>query len=531
MNLSKKVWSAVVGLGLILASLSPIPASANTAPNPYTPVGQSWINVPEASKVYFESFSTDQSTRYYDDNSIHYVAAGITCTFNDVTATGPFLTGRDLGENECVDASTNPIDPIDNATRAGAIPFGFNINFFGSTYSSAWPNTNGGIFFNAPDTNYDRTMPNLASSAESSVMFPFGADLYYAPNDSNFWTAQTQIDSQPAVVFSWERFHNCCNDDVGENMSFQLVLIDVGGGDFNAYFNYDAVINFDQGYQMPQLFVDLETGVSLNSNLLVTDDVSLAPAECTEFNYRTYGSLTDSQQISSTTYLKQNSLGDKTISIWSDSACTQPINIATIQNIANDGHAYIEFRSAQTSMYGVAVGWATFDLATKKIDWTELLRNKASSDFVDSGSDPLIQKSLNTTVPGRFVIGQRGGKTVTDSSSLGLEAVAEKVTKAAKKSIHFATSSKVLTKQHKAAIKKIVKTSGKEATFTITGVAGRLPGVTTDQVKKLAKLRAKVVKNYLIKLGVNKANIKIKIKITNQGIVPKSKILAKYLAS
>jgi hypothetical protein len=76
-----------------------------------------------------------------------------------------------------------------------------------------------------------------------------------------------------------------------------------------------------------------------------------------------------------------------------------------------------------------------------------------------------------------------------------------------------------------------VKTSGADATYVVTGTAGMLPGVTRAHVTKLAVLRANVVKAYLVKLGVNKSNISIEIKITNQGIIPKTKILASYLTS
>jgi outer membrane protein OmpA-like peptidoglycan-associated protein len=97
--------------------------------------------------------------------------------------------------------------------------------------------------------------------------------------------------------------------------------------------------------------------------------------------------------------------------------------------------------------------------------------------------------------------------------------------------ISFSAKASVLTKAHKTALKKSVKASGKNATYVVTGSAGMLPGATKTQVRKLANLRANVIKSYLVKLGVNKANLSIKIKITNQGIVPKTKTLAKYLVS
>ena len=532
----------LIGIALGFACLSPTTATANTAPNTYVPVGQSWINVPEATKVYLENFGDSD----YDDYSVFYVPAGVTCTYNSVVAVGPFLTARDLDQSQCLDSSSNPIDPIDDGTRAGSTPFGNNLNFFGTTYSSAWPNTNGGIYFNAPSTRYDRTMPDLASQAESSVMFPFGADLYYVSNESNLWTAQTQIDGKSAVIFSWEKFHNCCNSNTGEDMSFQLVLIDLGNGNFNAYFNYDSVLAFNQGYRAPQFFIDLQTGVTVNSNVLITDDVLVAPTACTEVRSSVvYGTPTDSQISGlNNLFLKQESVSNKTISIWSDSACSAPIDIAAIQNVDQDNYSYLELCFRTSTQYGVAVGWATYNRTNKKIDWTELLRNQSSSEFLNGAASPLTARSLNTSVPGRFVIGQRGGQTVTDEAAVEPPApvvntpsdpspivAAVQKSKRLKSSIRFSSGTTALTKAHKASLKKSVVTSGTGSTYVVTGTAGMLPGVTKAQVTKLAKLRANVVKEYLVKLGVSKSNISIKTKLTNQGIVPKTKILARYLTS
>ena len=120
----------------------------------------------------------------------------------------------------------------------------------------------------------------------------------------------------------------------------------------------------------------------------------------------------------------------------------------------------------------------------------------------------------------------------TDSNpAASAPAAVTKTAKSVSNTIRFSTSTKVLTKSHKAKLKKSVKASGVGATYVVTGTAGMLPGATKAQVRKLAKLRANVIKAYLVKLGVNKANISIELKITNQGIVPKTKTLAKYLVS
>ena len=95
----------------------------------------------------------------------------------------------------------------------------------------------------------------------------------------------------------------------------------------------------------------------------------------------------------------------------------------------------------------------------------------------------------------------------------------------------FYASPSKLTKSQKTYLENLVNKSGMKATFVVKASAGKLPGVTDKEVKALAKKRGQVVKAYLVKLGISKSQIKIRIKIINQGIVPKTKILTQYLTS
>jgi YVTN family beta-propeller protein len=117
------------------------------------------------------------------------------------------------------------------------------------------------------------------------------------------------------------------------------------------------------------------------------------------------------------------------------------------------------------------------------------------------------------------------------SQSSASSPVVVKIDNNLEKSIRFSRGSSTLTNTHIGILKQSVETSGIDATYVVTGTAGLLPGVTDAQVKVLANLRANLIRDYLIKLGVNKANISIEIKITNQGIIPKTKTLANYLTS
>jgi len=51
----------------------------------------------------------------------------------------------------------------------------------------------------------------------------------------------------------------------------------------------------------------------------------------------------------------------------------------------------------------------------------------------------------------------------------------------------FAPGSSVLSDDQKAAIKKALASSGSDASFIVTGTAGKLPGVSDSRVERLAK--------------------------------------------
>lgn len=117
------------------------------------------------------------------------------------------------------------------------------------------------------------------------------------------------------------------------------------------------------------------------------------------------------------------------------------------------------------------------------------------------------------------------------SSSTSTPTATQTKTVVSRSSATFAASSSVLTTAGKKAIKKIVKKSGKDAHYTVTGIAGKSIGLSNAKVRALAKARADKVRNYLIKLGVKKSHIKLKIKVVESGVTPKTKILAKYVTN
>lgn len=309
------------------------------------------------------------------------------------------------------------------------------MNFFGQNYSSAWPSIDGGIFFANPDDFAKKTMPNLISSANSSAMFPFGVDLEFDPTISNLWTAQTTVDSHAAVIFSWEHFLDPNNGS--SDVSFQLVLLDLSNGDFNAYFNFDTISGLSQnnGYPGPAVLIDLANGVSVGSNIATTSDAKYLPTGCLTAADATWlGSGSNGVQdpfnsVSSGSapwaYFKKESA--TTISLWKDSSCTddptnnhEPLLIDHLQDTVTNGAYYVELMPDQNSTppRSVAIGWGTFNATTKVIDWTELQRNVDLATLVDGQPNALVTQKLNTTVPGRYVIGQRSGRTFSDAATI-----------------------------------------------------------------------------------------------------------------
>ena len=398
-------------------------ASANTPPNAYAPAGSAWLDVPASQRVYLEAFGGTA-----DDDAIRSVPAGISCTFNGITADGPFLTTDDLNATHCADAGLNPVDPIDDATGLGAVDLGFSVNFFGTTYTSAWPSTNGGLFFGETDADYDYSATGLAYNHGGDAIFPLATDQLFENTQSNFWVAQTTVDGHAAVVFSWERFHNCCNyGATAEDMTYQLVLIDAGSGDFNAQFNYSSIVAMTDGYSAPSALIDLATGVTPGTNVFVVDSVTGIAPGCTYADGDEYGSTSDAALVAAlfggaSFYYSLEDASAKTLSLWSDAACTVPINSTVVQNLAIDGYSYIEVAPDTTVFSALAAGWGSYNQTTGQITTLEFFRNIDSADLENGQPGAANVRSLNSAIAGQFIIGQRGGVTVTDPVVLGLVA-------------------------------------------------------------------------------------------------------------
>lgn len=96
------------------------------------------------------------------------------------------------------------------------------------------------------------------------------------------------------------------------------------------------------------------------------------------------------------------------------------------------------------------------------------------------------------------------------------------------KSVYFADSSAVLTPTMRAKIRQVFNVGGRDATYVVTGVVGARMGVSDAYAKALGQMRARAIKNYLVKLGVKKSSIVMKHRIRTKVGVPRSSLSVTY---
>lgn len=224
-----------------------------------------------------------------------------------------------IGAGTCTDASSNPVDP----TAITKIPFGFNVNFFGTTYNGGWLNTNGGLTFDAPTSAYNQTLFQIAASQHTTGVFPLAEDLFHSIGLSHLWYAHTTIATKPAFVVSWENYTPCCTRDIsGGVASFQLVIINQGSGNFDAWFNYDNFSIVRQGYSAFQSYVDLHSGVAANSNIVTVRNLTNFPTGCNQLsiNFNGFNNATSPAWTQNSVYAQVQSEPDRTLALYSDSA-------------------------------------------------------------------------------------------------------------------------------------------------------------------------------------------------------------------
>ena len=138
--------------------------------------------------------------------------------------------------------------PRNDDGSTGAVNLGFNLNFFGNTFSSLYVNNNGNVTFTRPQSTY--TPFNVTSTTGFPIIAPYFADV----DTRNGASGQVHygagmMDGRPAFCVDWLDAGFGGHKGVGyygghadKLNTFQLLLIsrdDRGAGDFDIELNYD----------------------------------------------------------------------------------------------------------------------------------------------------------------------------------------------------------------------------------------------------------------------------------------------------
>lgn len=125
----------------------------------------------------------------------------------------------------------------------GLVPVGFDLNFFGATYSNLHVNNNGNVTF--ADTLWAWTALDLTVVSGTPIIAPFFADVDTRAAGSEIVRfGSGMVDGHNAFGVEWidVGYYNMRADKLN---SFQLVLIDRpdrNPGDFDIEFNYDQIL-------------------------------------------------------------------------------------------------------------------------------------------------------------------------------------------------------------------------------------------------------------------------------------------------
>jgi hypothetical protein len=123
----------------------------------------------------------------------------------------------------------------------GLVDIGFNINFYGQTFSQLYVNNNGNVSFTTQLPTYT---PFSLLSTSNAMLAPFFADV----DTRNIASGLTQygqatIDGRKTFGVNWINvgYYNALADKTN---SFQLIMTDrsdTGAGNFDFQFNYDNI--------------------------------------------------------------------------------------------------------------------------------------------------------------------------------------------------------------------------------------------------------------------------------------------------
>ncbi|MFZ4434284.1 MAG: hypothetical protein ACOYOQ_13920, partial [Microthrixaceae bacterium] len=351
-----------------------------------------------ADRIYLQP---ETSAGIYDDTVFKEIPAGITCDGGNIV--GPALVANEVS---CIDGSSAAFTPT-------KIEFGFDINFYGNTVSGGWPNSNASFSFDRTVTAYDESIAKITGNRKTSGLYLGAIDLDYLSSVSNLWIARTTVEGYPAFVVTWENLSGHAQTASDGLLSVQAVIMDLGDGDFNAYLNTSEFAiedtNGEYGYNRAVFLAALAD--ANGTNVITVNTVAGFPdsSTCQAVNSEIFSKLETSDLTAfdnTAFYAKLQSATDSTLSLFSDSSCSTPLNVP-----AKDVGDYALIRISGD--YAMPFGWGYYDVTTGFIGVVELFPNGDFQTLLNDGATPLINFSYNTTVPGRVLLGMRGGQVAT----------------------------------------------------------------------------------------------------------------------
>ena len=135
----------------------------------------------------------------------------------------------------------NSIPRNDDGSTSNSIPIGFEVDFFGLKFTSAYVNNNGNITFGGPLATFT---PQGLSASPLRIIAPFWADVDTRASRSELVTyGQDTVNGRRAFGANYVNVGYFGSHDDKLN-SFQLILIDrsdLGPGNFDIEFNYDRI--------------------------------------------------------------------------------------------------------------------------------------------------------------------------------------------------------------------------------------------------------------------------------------------------
>lgn len=155
---------------------------------------------------------------------------------------GAFVAGQALAGPVASGFDANTL-PANDDGYTGSITLPFNVNYFGTTYSSLYINNNGNVTFNFPSGTY--TPFGLGSGYSGQpIIAPFFADVDTRGAGSGLtsWGTGTYAGNNAfGVTWPGVGYYSYGTDKLN---TFQLIMVDrsdTGTGNFDFYFNYDQI--------------------------------------------------------------------------------------------------------------------------------------------------------------------------------------------------------------------------------------------------------------------------------------------------